>query len=276
MIVIVEVTYEKPLKEVDRYLAEHREFLKTCYAKNLLLASGPQEPRKGGVIIALGSLESVKKLMQEDPFQKKKIASYRFIPFEPVLHAKVLAPLMKKNKPLPGLNFTEFETPLGTLLGIADEQALHHLAFIEKGDVLWEIERLQKEMKATLNPGKTSPLILLEKELKAYFKGTLKMFKTPLYMEGSAFQKQAWDAVLDVPYGETRSYLEQAMAVGNSRAYRAVANANGANQLIIVVPCHRIINNNGELGGYGSGLHRKQWLLDHEKKHSKKQNELIK
>ncbi|WCR57297.1 MAG: Methylated-DNA--protein-cysteine methyltransferase [Rickettsia asembonensis] len=70
---------------------------------------------------------------------------------------------------------------------------------------------------------------------------------------------------MNVPYGETRSYFTQAKLIGRERSYRAVANANGANKFAIIIPCHRIINNNGELGGYGSGLDRKKWLIEHEK-----------
>ena len=84
---------------------------------------------------------------------------------------------------------------------------------------------------------------------------------------GSDFQKSVWAALRKIPPGETRSYLDTAKAVGKPTAFRAVANANGANQLAIIIPCHRVINNNGELGGYGGGISRKQWLIDHEKKH---------
>lgn len=75
-----------------------------------------------------------------------------------------------------------------------------------------------------------------------------------------------WQELINIPYGETRSYLNQAKALGKPTSYRAVANANGMNQLAIIVPCHRIINSNGELGGYGGGLHRKEWLIEHERK----------
>lgn len=103
--------------------------------------------------------------------------------------------------------------------------------------------------------------------MELYFSGKLRQFNTPTHLIGSPFQKKAWLALIDIPYGETRSYLQQAKVIGNPSAYRAVANANGANQLAIVVPCHRIINANGELGGYGGGVNRKQWLLEHERRH---------
>ena len=84
-------------------------------------------------------------------------------------------------------------------------------------------------------------------------------------MVGSSFQQTVWKELIKIPYGETRSYAMQSITIGNPKATRAVANANGANQLAIIIPCHRIIRNNGELGGYGGGVHRKKWLIDHEK-----------
>ncbi len=98
-----------------------------------------------------------------------------------------------------------------------------------------------------------------------YFNGTLKKFNTSIYLSGSEFQKLVWQDLTNVPYGETRSYFTQAKLIGMERSYRAVANANGANKFAIIIPCHRIINNNGELGGYGSGLDRKKWLIEHER-----------
>ena len=86
-----------------------------------------------------------------------------------------------------------------------------------------------------------------------------------MFLLGSPFQKQVWEELKKIPSGETRAYLAIAKAVGRPTACRAVANANGANQLAIIIPCHRVINTNGELGGYGGGIARKQWLLDLEK-----------
>lgn len=159
------------------------------------------------------------------------------------------------------------DTPLGPMLAIADEKLLYLLEFVERRGLEREIERLRVKKKAAVIPGKTPPITSIEKELKAYFEGTLQTFKTPLFLSGSPFQKQAWKALIRIPYGETRSYLHQAISIGKPSAYRAVANANGANQIAIVIPCHRIINNNGELGGYGGGIARKKWLIEHEKRH---------
>ena len=86
-------------------------------------------------------------------------------------------------------------------------------------------------------------------------------------MFGSPFQRQVWQVLCGIPYGETRSYAEEAMYMGKPSAYRAVANANGANQLAIIIPCHRVIASDGTLGGYGGGIAVKQWLLEHEKRY---------
>ncbi|WP_131779052.1 bifunctional transcriptional activator/DNA repair enzyme AdaA [Legionella bozemanae] len=159
-----------------------------------------------------------------------------------------------------------FDSPLGPMLAVADEEALYLLEFVDRRGLEREVERLRKKMKAAIIPGDTSPIRSIEKELKAYFAGTLKQFNTPIKMLGSPFQKMAWHALTRIPYGETRSYAEQARALGKPTAYRAVANANGANSLSVIVPCHRIINSSGNLGGYGGGIVRKQWLLEHEQK----------
>ncbi len=166
------------------------------------------------------------------------------------------------------LKSSELDTPLGRMFAIADEDSLYLLEFTDRLALPGEIERLKKRTKSEITPGTTRQIESIAGELKRYFDGTLKIFQTPLFMLGSDFQKMAWKALLDIPYGETRSYADQAAAIGRPSSYRAAANANGANQIAIVIPCHRIINSDGKLGGYGGGLQRKQWLLDHEKLYS--------
>jgi methylated-DNA-[protein]-cysteine S-methyltransferase len=104
-------------------------------------------------------------------------------------------------------------------------------------------------------------------QLRAYFAGETQSFDLPLKFEGTAFQKRVWQALLEIPYGETRSYKEIAARIGNFRAVRAVGLANGRNPIGIIVPCHRVIGANGTLTGYGGGLPRKRWLLQHEAMH---------
>lgn len=160
-----------------------------------------------------------------------------------------------------------FESPLGTMLAIADESALYLLEFTERTKLQPEIEKLKKQLKATIIEGITAPINSIKNELKLYFAGSLKKFTTPLVTQGTSFQNQAWKELQKIPYGETRSYAEQAKAIKRPTAFRAVARANSTNHFVIIIPCHRIINANGELGGYASGLERKEWLLKHEKKY---------
>jgi len=101
-------------------------------------------------------------------------------------------------------------------------------------------------------------------QLKEYFTGTRKTFQLTLNPQGTEFQKKVWEELLNIPYGKTTSYLELSKKIGDVKAIRAVAAANGKNPLWIVVPCHRVIGSNGNLVGYAGGLHRKKWLLEHE------------
>ncbi|TKD65010.1 methylated-DNA--[protein]-cysteine S-methyltransferase [Flavobacterium sp. ASW18X] len=110
------------------------------------------------------------------------------------------------------------------------------------------------------------PTVLQEaaNQVLAYFEGSRTTFDLKLNPQGTAFQKKVWQALLKIPYGTTTSYLELSKTLGDVKAIRAVAAANGKNPLWIVVPCHRVIGSNGELTGYAGGLSRKKWLLDHE------------
>lgn len=163
------------------------------------------------------------------------------------------------------LKSTQLDSPLGPMLAIANDRALYLLEFVDGRGVAREVENLRLKTKADIVSGNVEALSSIKKELKAYFAGNLKTFKTPVKFLGTPFQQLVWSALMRIPHAETRSYAEQATAIKKPTAYRAVANANGANQLAIIVPCHRIINTSGALGGYGGGIKRKKWLLDHEK-----------
>jgi len=162
------------------------------------------------------------------------------------------------------------DTKLGPMIAITDEDALYLLEFVDRRGLEREIERLREKTKCAIIPGDTQPINSIKNELRQYFDGELKAFKTPLFLLGSPFQKQVWEALKKIPLGETRSYSDIAVSIGKPSAFRAVAMANGANQFAIVIPCHRVINTNGDLGGYGGGLARKKWLIDHEKQMSSK------
>ena len=111
-------------------------------------------------------------------------------------------------------------------------------------------------------------VVKLKKELDEYFIGKRKVFDLPLKFNGTKFQERVWNALLKIPYGETRTYKDIATAIGNNKASRAVGMANNKNNIIILIPCHRVIGSNGELVGYAGGLEMKEYLLNLEKKYS--------
>ena len=158
------------------------------------------------------------------------------------------------------------DTQLGPMIAIADEYALYLLEFIDCKGLEREIERLKQKTKSAIIFGVAPPINSIKSELSRYFDGDLVEFKTPIFFVGSVFQKSVWGALKLIPYGKTRSYADIAKTIGKPTAFRAVAQANGANQLALVIPCHRVINTNGNLGGYAGGVTRKEWLLHHEKK----------
>ncbi|MGD7044731.1 bifunctional transcriptional activator/DNA repair enzyme AdaA [Jeotgalibacillus proteolyticus] len=158
------------------------------------------------------------------------------------------------------------DTKLGSMIAIADEEALWLLEFVDRRGLEREVEKLRTKTKSAVIPGSNEILQSIEKELQAYYGGKLTEFKTPVHLLGSDFQKRVWGKLCEIPYGETQSYFDIAAALEKPTAFRAVALANGANQLAIIIPCHRVIRLNGELGGYGGGISRKQWMLEFEKK----------
>ncbi len=164
------------------------------------------------------------------------------------------------------LKSAKLETPLGPMLAISDDSMLYFLAFAHRTNLAKEIAHLEKRTGFTIIPGTTAPIQSIKSELHQYFAGTLITFKTPLFIAtGTPFQQQVWQELQKIPCGHTCSYQSIAHALGKPKAYRAVARANSANQLAIIIPCHRVINTNGQLCGYSGGIERKHWLITHEK-----------
>ncbi len=157
------------------------------------------------------------------------------------------------------------DTPLGPMLAIGSDAALHLLEFLDRRGLEREIETLRQRTGAAIVPGRTAPLRSIQQELECYFAGAPLTFATPIAPMGTPFQQRVWDELREIPPGATRSYSELAARIGRPAAARAVARANGANTLAILIPCHRVIAASGELGGYGGGVARKRWLLDHER-----------
>ena len=162
------------------------------------------------------------------------------------------------------LRFTCLSTPLGEMVAAASDSALCLLEFTDRRMLETQLSRLQKRTAAILVESSNSVIEQTEAELSDYFSGSLRQFRVPLEPAGTEFQRKVWQILTTIPYGMTRSYGAQALAVGNPDAIRAVARANGDNPIAIIVPCHRVIGTDGKLTGYGGGLWRKRWLLDHE------------
>ncbi len=156
-------------------------------------------------------------------------------------------------------------TPLGDMVSVTCRSRLHLLEFIDRRALPKELERLNGFAKGRLGIGKTKPGAQIRDELCAFFEGSASRFRTPLAFHGSEFSKAVWQALQEIPAGTTRSYSDVAKHIGRPSAVRAVARANGANQIALVVPCHRVIGADGALTGYGGGLWRKQKLLEIER-----------
>lgn len=159
-----------------------------------------------------------------------------------------------KNTGLPNVSY--YESPIGVLELVADSRSLQKVDFVDR--VVAEksaIELTNSILKEAIQ------------QLDEYFSGERKVFSLPLSKSGTPFQKTAWKFLRSIPYGETHSYSDQATAIGNARAVRAVAQANHNNQIAIIVPCHRVLGKNGSLTGYGGGIWRKKWLLEHEQQY---------
>lgn len=156
------------------------------------------------------------------------------------------------------LAFMEMPSPVGILKLVATKNALVA--------VLWENENPKRVRLAELIEQVDHPILLAaQKQLSEYFAGTRQRFDLPLDFEGTEFQKRVWQALLDIPFGETRSYRDIAEQVGNIKAVRAVGAANGKNPISIIAPCHRVVGMNGKLVGFAGGLDNKKILLGLEK-----------
>jgi AraC family transcriptional regulator of adaptative response/methylated-DNA-[protein]-cysteine methyltransferase len=153
-------------------------------------------------------------------------------------------------------------SPLGPLVAGATDDGICLMEFTDRRMLEAQFETVRRLFGGPAVMGTNAHLETLQRELAAYFAGKLREFTVPLTYPGTPFQQRVWQNLLEVPYGETRSYQDLAAAIGDPAAVRAVGRANGMNRIAILIPCHRIVNKNGDLGGYGGGLRRKQYLLN--------------
>jgi methylated-DNA-[protein]-cysteine S-methyltransferase len=152
---------------------------------------------------------------------------------------------------------TLYESPIQSLRLVSNGQSLLGIYMMSEKHLLTPQDGVEDESVA--------PFPETKQQLTAYFSGTLTEFDLPIQMQGTVFQQRVWEALKTIPYGTTMSYGELAQQIGQPKASRAVGLANGRNPLSIVVPCHRVIGANGTLTGYGGGIERKQWLINHER-----------
>ena len=143
-----------------------------------------------------------------------------------------------------------YKTPIGTAKIIGNKEGIISVSVIE--DKIKTSTKISKCLKSCIV------------QLDEYFEGNRTQFDLKLNPQGTDFQKKVWDELLNIPFGKTRSYLEQTKKIGDPKAIRAVASANGRNPIWIIIPCHRVIGSDGSLTGYGGGIWRKKWLLEHE------------
>lgn len=163
------------------------------------------------------------------------------------------------------LPFKIVSSPIGEFIAAASSTGLCLFEFLDRGGLERVQARIEKRYGKQLTPGSSSIIDLAIGQVGEYFDGTRKRFSIPLDLRGSRFEMAVWHELLNIPYGETRSYGEIANIVENPGAARAVGRANGANFIPIIIPCHRVIQENGQLRGYGGGLWRKEFLLNLER-----------
>ena len=143
-----------------------------------------------------------------------------------------------------------YKTPLGTAKIVGDENGIQSIAVLNE-EIASSLD-IPECLKACIS------------QLQEYFEGKRKSFNLKLNPQGTEFQQSVWKELLNIPYGKTRTYLEQTKQIGDPKAIRAVASANGKNPIWIVIPCHRVVGSDGSLTGYAGGVWRKKWLLEHE------------
>jgi len=151
------------------------------------------------------------------------------------------------------------------MLAVANDQGLCLLEFVDRRGLETQIATLRRRLGCAIFPGENEHLDTIADELSRYFDGEPTRFTVPLVLPGTPFQLKVWHRLRQIPPGETLSYAKLAEVIGRPGAQRAVGRANGDNRIAIVVPCHRVVRSDGTLCGYGGGLWRKKWLLQHER-----------
>lgn len=160
------------------------------------------------------------------------------------------------------MNMIRITTPLGPMIACATDRGICLLEFSDRVELEAYVKKLTSQLKTVLLPGMNLHLDRLQEQLSDYFQGRRKEFNLNLQTPGTEFQNKVWSALRSIPYGETRTYSQQASLISKPQSVRAVASANGKNRIAIIIPCHRVIGKDRNLRGYAGGLIRKKWLLE--------------
>ena len=158
--------------------------------------------------------------------------------------------------------FTTFDSPVGELIVGASSRGCCLVEYVERGGLEKIKSWTRRRYKLETVERKNALLDKMEEELRSYFSGSLRSFSFPLDLQGTVFEQSVWQELLAIPYGQRKTYMDLAKRVNKPKAFRAVGRANGSNPLAIVVPCHRVVQTGGGMGGYGGGIWRKEFLLD--------------
>jgi len=180
----------------------------------------------------------------------------------------------RKSKSNHVINVTRILTPLGPMLAGASDKGICLLEFTDRRMLETQIKRLKKLMGSEFLPGESKYFQPLALQLQEYFDGQRRDFSIPLVVPGTDFQKSVWKELQTISYATTRSYEQQAIAIRNPKAIRAVARANGDNRIAIIIPCHRVIGKDGSMTGYGGKIWRKEYLLELERNNARPQSVL--
>lgn len=231
-----------------RYFLKHYGMTFRAYCRSRRLSSAFQRIKEGA---------SVSQVMNDAGFGSESGFRSAF--------GKVFGAAPTAAKSREAIHLDWLETPLGPLIAGATHDAVCLLEFSDRRMLETQLETLRRRFDTVLVPGPNRWLKALRAQLMEYFRGERKSFDLPLDYRGTPFQEKVWRMLLEIPYGETWSYQDLAERVGDRKACRAVGTANGMNRIAIVIPCHRVVNASGAMGGYGGGLWRKQLLLDLER-----------
>jgi AraC family transcriptional regulator, regulatory protein of adaptative response / methylated-DNA-[protein]-cysteine methyltransferase len=248
---------EEHVERLGYDLSTVRRSFKRQFGMTFLEMARQRRLREGFEVLSDGS--SVIAAQQEARFESPSAFRAAF--------AKILgcAPAALKHEGL--LRASWIATPLGDMVAVASETHLHLLEFIGRKALPAELRKLRAATKDGIGIGQTRITEQASAELDAFFAGRSANFETPLSQAGSAFSQDVWAELRRIPAGTTRSYSDLARRIGRPAATRAVARANGANQIALIVPCHRVLGADGALTGYGGGLWRKQRLLEIERQY---------